>query len=124
MERARSPDGGLDAVLVESNGGATNSFWYDVYIVKAEARYSTGKSAAYLYGATRSDSAYGVNLKWINASELDVEFLFAEKTKVNAAEVRFGKRKVDVRLRPGVSDPAAKPGGMLYNLKGQPHDRF
>ncbi|HEU4924800.1 MAG TPA: hypothetical protein VFT23_17200 [Burkholderiales bacterium] len=34
VARVPPPDKQLDAVLVESNGGATTSFWYDVYVVK------------------------------------------------------------------------------------------
>src|SRR5215207_8000750 len=34
VSRVPSPDRHLDAVLVESNTGATTSFWYDVYVVK------------------------------------------------------------------------------------------
>ena len=123
VARVTSPDGAMEAVLVESNGGATTSFWYDVYIVETGSPYSKAYSAASLYGATRNENAYGVNLTWNGDSALAIEFREAEQSKVSQPLSRVGKRQVSVSLSPGVTDPTAPPGGMLYNRQVRPHDR-
>lgn len=123
VARAPSPDGRTDAVLVEGNGGATTSFWYDVYVVKSGAGFSWAEPAANLYGAVRSGSAYGANLRWEGSETLVVEFLRARDVKHLAQTIRVGERNIRIVLRDGVLDPKAPPGGMLYNLKRRPHYR-
>src|SRR5262245_61369365 len=73
VARVTSPDGRLDAVLFELNGGATTSFAYEVAVV--EKGRKDGDRVAWLYGAVRNDSAYGANLKWAGETELAIEFL-------------------------------------------------
>ena len=63
VARVVSPSGKVDAVLLETNGGATTSFGYEVYVVERGAE-PIGEPAVFLYGAIRNQSAYGVNLKW------------------------------------------------------------
>jgi hypothetical protein len=118
-----SPDKQLDAVLVESGAGATTSFWYDVYVVKAGEGFRWSKSSAYLYGAVRNSNAYGANLKWEAPDILVVEYMNAGETKQEAPTVSVSGRSVRVTLRDGVMDAKAPPGGMLYNLRGRPYDR-
>ena len=50
--RAVSPSGTVDAVLLETNAGATTSFGYEIYILEHGAQPS-GSPAVFLYGATR-----------------------------------------------------------------------
>ena len=76
--------------------------------------------AASLYAAVRSDSAYGVNLRWTGADELVVEYQTARQVALRDSAVTLGPRTVHVVLRPGVADPQAPGGGMLYNLQGRP----
>lgn len=115
VARVPSPDGKVDAVLVESNGGATTSFGYDVYIVRAGARVS-GNSAAWLYDALRSDHAYGVNMKWDSPNRLVLEYLQARNVKLSSPHPRIDGRSFEIAIRPGTLDSGAPPGGMLYNL--------
>ena len=122
VARVRSPDGKVDAVLIESNGGATTSFWYDVYLVSS-GRKPSNDSVAYLYGAARNANAYGVNLKWQAADTLVIEYLSARDAKQTSSVVRRGEQDIQVVLRQGITDPKAPPGGMLYNQRGRPHDR-
>ena len=123
VARSKSPDGFLEAVLVESNGGATTSLWYDIYVVKAGAKYS-GASAAHLYDAVRNPSAYGVNLKWLSPNDIAIEYLSAEQTTVEHPIVQVAGKSITVTLRAGVEDSAARAGGMLYNLNRRPNDRL
>jgi hypothetical protein len=117
VARVRSPDGKVDAVLVESNGGATTSFGYDVYVVGAEHSYKSATSAVRLYGAVRNASAYGANMLWASPSELEVQFLSAEVSSVATPTVQVAGSEISVSLRQGVVDAKAPAGGMLYNLR-------
>lgn len=115
VARSPSPDHALDAVVVEGNGGATTSFWYGIYVTEPGAAYGSGTFVASLYGAIRSETAWGVNLKWKSPTSLDVEYLSAKKASLDRPHPTVNGRRVDVVLRSGVRDPEAKPGGMLFN---------
>ena len=62
VARTTSPSGKVDAVLVESSGGATTSFGYAVFVVPAGKSTWLYKKVASFYDAARSEQAYGVNL--------------------------------------------------------------
>lgn len=116
VARATSPSGAHDAVLHETNGGATTSFGYEVRIVAKGALTADGPAAAALYGARRNNSAYGVNLRWRDKQTLAVEYLDARSTLLEQGSVVAPGGTVTVVLQGGVSDPLAPPGGMLHNL--------
>jgi hypothetical protein len=118
VSRVLSPDGSLEAILVEDNGGATTSFGYNVYIVKTGSNYRWAESAASLYGAIRNEHAYGVNLKWTSPDALNLEFLSARDIHHYDPTVLIGNRTIQVNIREGIADPNAPPGGMLYNKIG------
>jgi hypothetical protein len=117
VARVVSPSGIIDAVLFETNGGATTSFGYEVYVVEHGAQ-SSGTPAASLYGAVRNQYAYGANLRWPSSNSLAVEYLSAKSAKVNAHTQSVGTQAIHVTLREGATDNTAPPGGMLYNLRG------
>jgi hypothetical protein len=54
VARASSSAGDLDAVLVETNGGATTSFGYFVYVVPHDGKPSEGTEVATLGGKAPS----------------------------------------------------------------------
>jgi hypothetical protein len=115
VARVASPDGRVEAVLIERNSGATTSFWYEILLV--DSSNMRREQVASLYGATRSDVAYGVNLIWANDRELVLEYEDARSQSLEKRTVRIAGRDIRTLLRPGVSDAAAPAGGMLYNLK-------
>jgi len=118
VARVGSPDGRLDAVLVETNGGATTSFGYEIHVVEKGKSY--GEAVATLYGAFRNENAYGANLRWLTESDLLVEYQRASAQAIAKSDVRVAGRDIHILLRPGVSDLSAPAGGMLYNLgRGQ-----
>ena len=123
VARITSPSGKVDAVLVETNGGATTSFGYEVFVVPTQASTRLRKDVASFYGAVRSDQAYGVNLKWSDPSNLHLEYLEAREQEVLMPIVSIAGQEIHVTLKSGVTDPQAPPGGMLYNLQGRPHDK-
>ena len=118
VARVASPDGKLEAVLVETNGGATTSFGYEVHVVE-RARKPYATPAAFMYGAVRSENAYGANLRWEKSDLVAVEFLSAKSSKLMVPSISVGGLMVSVALRPGVADPTALAGGMLFNLQGR-----
>ena len=118
VARVVSPNGVFDAVLFETNGGATTSFGYEIYVVEHGAK-PTGSPAMFLYGAIRNQSAYGTNLKWESTKLLDVEFLSAKSKEISRSSVSIAGQSVDLAVREGIVDPSAPAGGMLYNLRGR-----
>lgn len=116
VARVVSPNGKIDAVLFETNGGATTSFGYDIYVVKHGAKPS-GSPAIALYGAVRSQSAYGANLKWVSSNSVAVEFLSAKSTEIKKTTLSIGDQIVQLAVHEGVEDHSAPAGGMLYNLR-------
>lgn len=119
VARVRAPNGQLEAVLLERNVGATTSFGYKVYIVPV-GEPARGTEAAFLYGAVRNPSAYGANLHWLSSDHLSVEYWQAKTSELKKPRVTAGGgHPVAVSFRPGVVDPSAPAGGMLYNLRGK-----
>jgi len=122
VARSTSPDGQVDAVLVEVNGGATTSFGYRIHVLPKGKAPSDESEAASLYGAARSESAYGANLHWRSGSALVVEYLTARSAELKHPTTSVGGEEITVELVAGIPDPNAPPGGMLYNLEGRPDD--
>ena len=115
VTRVQSPDGRFEAVLIETNGGATTSFGYKVYIERAgSSREST--FVAHLYGAARSLHAYGANLRWDDVETLNIEYMEAEWAEPVNLNPRIDGRTLTVKLVEGIVDNSAPPGGMQYNL--------
>jgi hypothetical protein len=118
VARVVSPTGRVDAVVFETNGGATTSFGYEIYVVEHGAQ-PAGSPAISLYGAVRNEHAYGANLKWASPDSIAVEFLSAKTAKINQQTQSIGTQAIHFAVHEGVTDPAAPPGGMLYNLRGR-----
>lgn len=112
----RSPDGAYVVHVVEINGGATTSFAYEVLVESTRWSLVEGRVAS-LYAAVRSKQAYGVNLRWTSANELHVEYLEAVYAELREPTIPFLAPEVRAVLVPGVADPNAPPGGMLYSLQ-------
>ena len=117
VARVRGPSDHLDAVLLEVNAGATTSFAYRVYVVPAKAQPSDDFEVAVLDGASRSDSAYGANLRWVGPQQLTVEYQSARVHRYRPV-IDVASRQIGVRLDSGVVDPSAPGGGMLCNQTG------
>ena len=117
VARVSSPDGRVDAIVIESNGGATTDFAYDVQLVVQGGH--GGEHVAWFYGAVRSDHAYGVNVRWVNDGELSIEYLRATEGRLNKSVVHVAGRDIGIFMRSGVTDESAPRGGMLYNLRQQ-----
>jgi hypothetical protein len=121
-EVARVPNlsADLDAVLVETNGGATTSFGYEVFILPRAQKPKRGAALAYLYGAVRNRSAYGANLRWEAKDTLAVEYFDAQNATLPNERVTVNGHEISIIMKAGVNDPTAPPGGVLYNLQRRP----
>ena len=105
--RVRSPDGALDAVLVETNAGAMTAFGYDIYVVKRGAEFSGSSSVMKLYAATANKLTPGATLKWNGPAELEIDFLCAEMMNVFYREINVDGQTVHIVWRAHVSNPPA-----------------
>jgi hypothetical protein len=121
VARSTAPSGRVDAVLVETNGGAITSFGYFVFVVPTGRSTWFKKEVAFLYGATRNSQAFGANLNWTGNSELKVEYLDAREAELRLSRVLVLGKEVRIILKSGIIDPSAPPGGMLYNLRARPY---
>jgi len=63
IDRVVSTDGKTDAVMIETNGGATTDFGYLIYVVD-HGDQATGSELASLYGAWQSQTRRGATLRW------------------------------------------------------------
>jgi hypothetical protein len=115
VTRVTSPIGDTDALLIETNGGATTSFGYEVHVVPKGSAPSAGSEAAFIYGAVRNDHAYGVNLRWRRTDTLAIEYLEAKQVVRQRGEVVVADRHIGIVFASGIVDAAAPAGGMLYN---------
>lgn len=112
-----SPTNNIAAVLVETNGGATTSFGYEVYLIPVGEKITDKPRVAFIYGATRNHEAYGVNLKWESPNKLAVEYYRDKSRQIPEEFVVIAKTQIQVVLREGILDPSAPSGGMGYNLR-------
>ena len=118
VARVASPNGQFDAILLETNGGATTSFGYEVY-VSEQGKQPSGEPPLFLYGAIRNQNAYGANLRWASDNLLVIEYFKAKSSKLNKPKLTVGGQNFQFSAREGVLDSYALPGGMLYNLRGK-----
>lgn len=119
VARVDSPDGNHYAILTETNGGATTDFGYRVDVVSRLpfGLHGWSRQAASGYGTTRSECAYGINMRWLDARTLELSY-FDTETLDHESQVG----DVRIKVRDKVDDATALCGGMLYNLKDRPHD--
>lgn len=115
--RAQSPDGSLTATVFEINGGATTDFAYEIAVARNWPIH-WDHAVAGLYGAGRSDCAYGVNIRWIDNNTLMIAYKDAKSVDLDRAAQLLG-REVRIIAKSGINDPAAPCGGMEYGQQGR-----
>jgi hypothetical protein len=106
-----SPDNETIAIIEETNGGATTSFGYSVYL-KANSVIGFRRKAAALYGAVRSECAYGVDVVWRNPEKVEIQYLSSKLDPDYAESLLVGTKLIGIELVPGVGNPSAPCGGM------------
>ena len=117
VARIASPSGKLEAILIETNGGATTAFGYLIYIVKAGSKpLMTEKAPADFYRLTRNGSRYGVNLRWKNDALLYADYLSSTLAHNSGPAVVRGFEPVTIELRSGIVDLSIPSSEMLHNI--------
>lgn len=117
VSRVAAPGGApLDAVLVELNPGATDTFQYQVFVLPQGAR-PAGEPVLSLVDATRNAQAFGANLRWQGPADLRVEYFKAHEMRSGSSTVTVQGQTVRVRPVADVLDADAPAGGMAYNLR-------
>jgi len=117
VARKTAPNGRVDAVIYETNGGATTSFGYNIYILKPGDKAGfLIKPVASIYGAKRNKNSYGVNLKWSDECTLNVSYYESHRNSHLTDKISVLNKDYHIVYKPGVIDEEAPPGGMHYNL--------
>lgn len=110
--RVPSPDASVDAVVEQTDAGATTA---PGYLISFPAHgCAPGDAVLRVVGATRSSSGYGVAVRWdgpraVTVAYLDARFTDPATTPFTAATLAG---PVSVTLHPGVVDPSAPSGTM------------
>jgi hypothetical protein len=117
VARIASPSGKLEAVLIETNGGATTAFGYLIYVVKTGSKPpKTEKAPADFYRPAGNGSRYGVNLRWKNDALLYADYLSATLAHNSGHAAVYGFEPVTIELRSGIVDPSMPSSEMLHNI--------
>jgi hypothetical protein len=111
VARVPSPNGRLEAIVTEYNGGATTLLSYLVYVKKAGSPRSRWDSpVAKLYGPLRNENSSGVNPKWAGDGKLTVECLRARDIKLPSPVTRVEGQTVLTNVQTGVLDTHVPSG--------------
>ena len=86
---------------------------------KGPGSVTWSESSANLYGAVRSNRAYGINLKWESPDVVIVEYMDARETKQEVPSILLSGRTCASDTPHGVVGEKASAGGMLHNLRGR-----
>jgi len=107
VRRVTSPDGRVDAILLESDCGAPCDPLYGVNL--APKGIDGGEKVAWLDAALVNKQTWGANLKWLGSDRLSIEYLRADHTKLLKQRVDIAGDSITVSLRAGVDDRQATP---------------
>src|SRR5437879_8009429 len=68
VKRVRSPDGRVEAVLIQTNAGATTGFGFEVFLVPTGANPKTGSELF------RADRVVNLDLHWRESMVLEIAY--------------------------------------------------
>jgi hypothetical protein len=108
FSRLASPDGALDAVVYETNGGATEPFSYDLYVVAHGSSKWSGQHVAWFDAPGLNNNAYGIHVRWTSDDQLMVQYYSARRVDVSTLTPTVSGHRVSVEIKPGVKDPKAR----------------
>ena len=109
-QRIPSPDGKLDAVVVEDGGDATTGLFLDAFIVRhgASLPHSKEEVVAVLEWPYLNDTTVGVKPHWHGNDTLALDFQRATRQRLQRSEVRGPNGPITVVLARGVVDSASR----------------
>ncbi len=118
VARVISPNGAFDAVLFETNGGATSHLVTTFMSLNMVRRQRT-------LPLFHSMAPFGIKAHTAPISNgwhpdlVAVEYLSAKSSKIKMPVVSVRNQAIRLVARDGVADNTAPSGGMLYNLRGR-----
>ncbi|MEX1830123.1 hypothetical protein [Luteibacter sp. CQ10] len=110
--RVTGPDGLLDAVVLESDAGATTGYTYSVCIVVRGKPCVANALVARFDEAARSPSSWGVDVVWQSPKHLEIRYLRAKSAELIDLE-QPSSSTTRVTLKAGVDNLAAPHGPMV-----------
>lgn len=110
--RTSSPDGIREAIVLEGGVNATTPYNYTVCIVEKGKSCKSDNMAAEVFGATRSEHAYGIDLIWRDPTTIEVRYLTANRAQLMEARDR-ASRGVVIVFKSGVENANAPDGAMM-----------
>ena len=114
VARIASPSGKLEAILIETNGGATTAFGYLIHVVRAGSKPPEAEKApADFYRLTWNGSRYGVDLRWKSDTLLYVDYLSATLAHNSGPATVQGFEAITIELRSGIVDLSVPVGEMF-----------
>lgn len=97
INRFISPDGKVETILIEKDGGATTSFAYNIYIVPKDGKYQKGKEIFI------ADNIQNIRIEWIKDKLLQISFdkarIFHFSNFWQSKEVKNYMYIVEIRLK-------------------------
>lgn len=96
IKRITSPDFMIDALLVQTNAGATTSFGYEVYFVPR------GKQLAEENPLFRGDKMKELKLRWVQSKLFEIQYkqgrIFLFRNFWHSKQVQNFEYRVEIRL--------------------------
>ncbi|MDO5289820.1 MAG: hypothetical protein Q4F13_09350 [Pseudomonadota bacterium] len=109
VQRLTSPDGVLDAVIVEHNHGATTPFVHEVAVLPKGSAMDSAQTVVRLVSATRNDQNWGADVQWLSPTQLHVSYFQARQVREQRSTIQVAGRQVQITLQSGVRSPGALP---------------
>lgn len=96
VARLPSPDGRFEAVVIETNGGATTAFGHVVKLGPKGAWWPT--TVASLYASVKASGETGVDVRWSSENTLAIQYGFARAAELLRPVLTLSGRTVTVTL--------------------------
>ena len=110
--RTASPNGNTIAILYETNGGATTSFGYRIYLASDDIDSSPVEVAS-IYGAIRNNrGAYGIVPRWVSEDELHIEYYSSLRDTIVPEVRRKSGKPIQIFTKLNINDLSVPPGNM------------
>jgi len=105
VQRATSPDGAVDAVVVEVNGGATTAFVYEVYLVPKGNPPGPDSVAGFYRLSTQAGDRPLKLFTWRDRDHLEIRFDGATQGNLDHAFVLVAGRTIAITCIGTIGEP-------------------